>query len=68
MKLVRFGQRGQEKPGIVTTEGRVKDVSAHVRDYDHAFFSGGGLASLRAVAANAAALPDAPAGERIGAP
>ena len=68
MKLVRFGQRGQEKPGIVTADGRVKDVSAHVRDYDHAFFAGGGLASLRAVAANAAALPDAPAGARLGAP
>ncbi|MEY3204646.1 MAG: hypothetical protein RLZZ21_977, partial [Planctomycetota bacterium] len=34
MKLVRFGLRGQEKPGIVTTDGRIKDVSAHVRDYD----------------------------------
>lgn len=68
MKLVRFGQRGQEKPGIVTPDGRLKDVSAHVRDYDHAFFAGGGLAALRAVAARADALPDAPAGVRIGAP
>ncbi len=68
MKLVRFGQRGQEKPGIVTPDGRLKDVSEHVRDYDHAFFAGGGLAALRAVAARADALPDAPAGVRIGAP
>ena len=37
MKLVRFGNRGHEKPGIVTADGRIKDVSAHVRDYDHAF-------------------------------
>ena len=68
MKLVRFGQRGHEKPGIVAADGRIKDVSAHVRDYDHAFFAGGGLATLRTVAANTAALPDAPAGARIGAP
>ena len=43
MKLIRFGTRGLEKPGIVTAEGRTKDVSAHVQDYDHAFFSSGGL-------------------------
>ena len=68
MKLVRFGLRGQEKPGLVTTDGRIKDVSAHVRDYDHAFFAGGGLESLRGIAAAPDALPDAPAGARIGAP
>ncbi len=70
MRLVRFGNRGQEKPGIVTADGRIKDVSAQVRDYDHAFFSGGGLESLRTIAAKPAlpdALPDAPAGVRIGA-
>jgi len=68
MKLVRFGQRGQEKPGVVTADGRIKDVSAHVGDYDHAFFSSGGLAALRAVAALPDTLPDAPAGARIGPP
>ena len=68
MKLVRFGLRGQEKPGLVTADGRIKDVSAHVRDYDHAFFSGGGMESLRAVAAKVESLPDAPSGARLGAP
>lgn len=68
MKLVRFGPRGHEKPGIVTADGRVKDVSAHVHDYDHAFFSSGGLAALRAAAVRADTLPDAPADARLGAP
>jgi 2,4-diketo-3-deoxy-L-fuconate hydrolase len=68
MKLVRFGPRGQEQPGILAPDGRLKDVSAHVRDYDHGFFSAGGLASLRDLAARADALPDAPAGVRIGGP
>jgi 2,4-diketo-3-deoxy-L-fuconate hydrolase len=68
MKLVRFGNHGQEKPGIVTADGRIKDVSAHVRDYDHAFFSGGGLATLRGIAAKPESLPDAQTGVRIGAP
>ncbi len=68
MKLVRFGPRGHEKPGIVTADGRVKDVSAHLHDYDHAFFSSGGLAALRAAATRADTLPDAPADARLGAP
>jgi 2-keto-4-pentenoate hydratase/2-oxohepta-3-ene-1,7-dioic acid hydratase in catechol pathway len=68
MKLVRFGPRGAEKPGLMGSDGRIKDCSAHVADYDHAFFTGGGLERLRGLAADPAALPDAPAGARIGAP
>ena len=68
MKLIRFGTRGAEKPGLVATDGTIRDCSAHVTDYDHAFFAGGGLERLRAVAARADMLPAAPAGVRIGAP
>ncbi len=68
MKLVRFGSRGAEKPGLVGPDGTIRDCSAHVADYDHAFFAGGGLEKLRGLAANPAALPAAPAGVRIGAP
>jgi len=68
MKLVRFGDRGAEKPGLVAPDGTIKDCSAHVADYDHAFFAGGGLDRLRDLTANLAALPPAPAGARIGPP
>ena len=68
MKLVRFGPRGHERPGIVAADGRVKDVSAHVADYDHAFFAADGLARLRALAADPGRLPDAPADARLGPP
>jgi 2,4-didehydro-3-deoxy-L-rhamnonate hydrolase len=68
MKLVRFGAPGQEKPGLVTPLGRLKDLSAHVRDYDHDFFNGGGLEVVRSLAAQPDALPDAPANVRLGAP
>lgn len=68
MKLVRFGPRGAEQPGFIGPDGRLKDCSAHVADYDHAFFSGGGLDRLRSLAAAPDLLPDAPAGARIGAP
>jgi 2,4-diketo-3-deoxy-L-fuconate hydrolase len=68
MKLVRFGTRGQERPGLLTPAGRIKDCSAHVADYDHAFFNDGGLERLRQVVAASDTLPDAPAGVRLGPP
>jgi len=68
MKLVRFGPHGQEKPGIVAADGRIKDVSAHVRDYDHDFFAAGGLEAVRSLAAKPEALPDTPANARLAAP
>ena len=32
MKLLRYGPVGQEKPGMLDAEGRVRDLSAHVAD------------------------------------
>ncbi|MCX8509997.1 MAG: FAA hydrolase family protein, partial [Rhodobacteraceae bacterium] len=32
MKLLRYGPVGQEKPGLLDSEGRVRDLSAHVAD------------------------------------
>lgn len=32
MKLVRYGAKGAEKPGLVDAEGKVRDLSAHVAD------------------------------------
>ena len=68
MKLIRFGTRGDEKPGLVMADGSIRDCSAHVADYDHGFFADGGLERLRAVAARADTLPAAPADVRVGAP
>ena len=32
MKLLRYGPKGQEKPGLLDAQGRVRDLSAHVAD------------------------------------
>ncbi|MEC9400910.1 MAG: ureidoglycolate lyase, partial [Pseudomonadota bacterium] len=32
MKFLRFGPLGQEKPGCVDAEGRIRDLSAHISD------------------------------------
>ncbi len=33
MKLVRYGAKGKEKPGLVDAEGKIRDVSAIVPDF-----------------------------------
>jgi 2,4-didehydro-3-deoxy-L-rhamnonate hydrolase len=32
MKLVRYGAKGAEKPGLIDAEGQIRDLSAHVAD------------------------------------
>ncbi len=34
MKLVRYGEAGQEKPGIFDQQGNIRDLSEHVHDID----------------------------------
>ena len=34
MKLVRFGKEGREKPGIIDSEGVLRDLSTKVKDID----------------------------------
>ena len=48
MKLIRFGEAGKEKPGVVIND-TCYDVSAWVQDYDEDFFENGGLAKLEKV-------------------
>ena len=46
MKLIRFGDPGKEKPGVIINEKRY-DLSAHVTDYDEQFFGDNGIVKLR---------------------
>jgi 2,4-diketo-3-deoxy-L-fuconate hydrolase len=64
MKLVRFGQPGQEKPGLVDTDGTIRDLSGVVSDIDGRTLSRQSLDRLRGL--DPKSLPAAPAGARIG--
>ena len=66
MKLVRFGAAGAEKPGLVDSDGVIRDVSAHVSDFDGANLSPAALDKLRKL--DLGSLPKAPAGVRLGSP
>ena len=64
MKLVRFGPAGREKPGIIDSQGRIRDLSKVVPDIAGATLSPAGLAKIRK--ANIDKLPVVRKGVRIG--
>lgn len=64
MKLLRFGVKGQEKPGILDQDGNIRDLSAVVSDITGPVLAAD-LDKIRALDINA--LPKAEAGVRIGA-
>ena len=66
MKLIRFGQEGNEKPGI-HKDGKHYDLSAHINDFDENFFANNGLEKLKTIAAQEN-LPLVATTERIGSP
>ena len=57
MKLLRFGNPGSEKPGVLL-EGKRKDLSQHFTDWDRTFFREGGLKKLETLLQNGTVLPD----------
>jgi ureidoglycolate lyase len=64
MKLLRYGPKGQEKPGLLDAEGQIRDLSQVVDDIAGATLTDAGLAKLRAV--DVATLPVVDGNPRIG--
>ncbi|WP_140986212.1 fumarylacetoacetate hydrolase family protein [Asticcacaulis tiandongensis] len=64
MKLLRFGPKGQEKPGIIDAEGKIRDLSDIVDDIAGDVLSDEGQARLKAL--DLSNLPLAPEGSRFG--
>ena len=46
MRLIRFGERDREQPGVLLPDGRRVDVSAFGEDWNETFFAGDGLTRL----------------------
>lgn len=70
MRLVRIGDIGSEKPGVLTDDGTVVDLSDVVHDFDEDFFASGLLDRLPEIVAERAAEGGAEpiGGRRLGAP
>jgi 2-keto-4-pentenoate hydratase/2-oxohepta-3-ene-1,7-dioic acid hydratase in catechol pathway len=66
MKLVRFGPRGHEKPGLVAADGTLRDLSGHLADIGWNELSAAGQKRLRAL--NHGSLPTVRGKPRLGVP
>lgn len=64
MKLVRYGESGAEKPGLLDSEGTIRDLSGIVPDIHPATLAPETLQRLAAIAP--ASLPVVPADTRLG--
>ncbi len=64
MKLLRYGDAGQEKPGLLDSEGRLRDLSRHIDDIRGTILLPDSLARLRAL--DASLLPEVAGAPRIG--
>jgi 2,4-didehydro-3-deoxy-L-rhamnonate hydrolase len=65
MKLVRYGEKGKEKPGLVDKSGQIRDLSAHIEDLAGEAFSPASLAKIAAL--DPTKLPAVSGKPRIGA-
>jgi len=67
MKLIRFGEIGKEKPGILIGDKRL-DVSSVVDDYNESFFENNGLDKLSAAIIDNNSFPEVSQNIRLGSP
>jgi ureidoglycolate lyase len=65
MKLLRYGPKGQEKPGMLDADGRIRSLAAVVPDIDGAAIGPEGLARLQGL--DPASLPPVEGSPRLGA-
>jgi len=66
MKLLRYGPEGQERPGLLDGEGRVRDLSNHLPDIGPDCLTPAGLAMLAGL--DAQSLPLVDGATRLGVP
>ena len=64
MKLLRYGPPGQEKPGLLDRDGKIRDLSAIVGDIDGAALASASLTRLRGL--DPASLPLVSGTPRLG--
>ncbi|MCS3416566.1 MULTISPECIES: fumarylacetoacetate hydrolase family protein [Pseudomonas] len=65
MKLLRYGEKGQERPALLDAEGRLRDLSAHISDVAGEALLPHNLARLQDL--DPASLPLVPGNPRLGA-
>ena len=66
MKLVRFGAKGQEKPGIIDAQGHIRDVSSIIADWNPEWLAPEKLSLINQLSLDIFPIVDST--ERLGTP
>jgi 2,4-diketo-3-deoxy-L-fuconate hydrolase len=66
MKLLRYGESGREKPGLLDSQGKIRDLSGVVGEIAGDVLRADGLAKLRGI--DPASLPEVQGTSRLGPP
>ena len=64
MKLLRIGQKGREKPGVLDKDGKIRDISSHVKDLNPDYLNFETISKLQN--ADLSTLPELSPNDRIG--
>ena len=64
MKLLRVGVKGEEKPAILDKDGKIRDISSHIKDLNPDFLNFETISKLKNI--DVGSLPELSSNERIG--
>ena len=64
MKLLRVGQKGKEKPAALDKDGKIRDISSHIKDLNPDYLNFETISKLQS--ADLSSLPELSLSERIG--
>ena len=62
MKLLRVGQKGKEKPAVLDKDGKIRDISSHVKDLDPHHLNFNTISKLQST--DLSSLPEVSSSER----
>ena len=64
MKLLRVGEKGKEKPAILDTDGKIRDISSHINDLDPENLNFETISKIQS--ADTSNLPELSSNQRVG--
>ena len=64
MKLLRIGEKGQEKPGAIDSNGKIRDISSHIKDLNPRNLNFETISKIQN--ADLSNLPELPSNVRVG--
>ena len=64
MKLLRVGSKGKEKPGILDTDGKIKDISSYINDLNPENLNFESISKIQSI--DFSKLPELSSNERVG--